>query len=260
MKIMSWNVNSVRVRGARLLALLERHEPDVLCLQELKAEDKGFPFEAVKAAGYHAVIQGQKTYNGVAILSRSEPTDVLRGLDDGVEDPQARLVSARVDGVRVVCVYVPNGGDMSSEKWAYKQAWYARLGQWLGRHCSPDEPLVVCGDFNVAPDERDVKFAESWTETVLFHPSARALLTGITDWGLKDTFRQHNAEGGIFSWWDYRAGAFQKNDGLRIDFVFATHGLAACCTAAGVDRNERKGTKEDLPSDHAPVWAEFTRG
>lgn len=268
MKIMSWNVNSVRVRHDRLLAVLERHRPDVLCLQELKTEDKGFPFEAVRAAGYHAVMAGQKTYNGVALLSRVEPSEVLRGLDDGVDDPQARLISAVYEGVRVVCVYVPNGSTMGSEKWAYKQAWYARLRAWLERHATPETPLALCGDFNVSFDERDVKDVAAWADSVLFHPEARALLENITAWGLVDTFRQHQAEGGHYSWWDYRGGSWQKNDGLRIDFVLATKPLSERCTAAGIDKDERKPPKKpaegepaaDNPSDHAPVWAEFGVG
>jgi exodeoxyribonuclease-3 len=263
MKIMSWNVNSVRVRHDRLLALLDRHAPDVLCLQELKTEDKGFPFEAIRAAGYHAVTLGQKTYNGVALLSRTEPTEVLRGLDDGVEDPQARLISARYGDTRVVCVYVPNGGEMGSEKWAYKQAWYARLVAWLSRNATPGDALALCGDFNVSFDDRDVKDPAAWVDGVLYHPDARALLNRVVHWGLVDTFRQHQSEGGHYSWWDYRGGAWQKNDGLRIDFILATKTLAARCTAAGIDTAERKPPKkspdgkDDNPSDHAPIWAEF---
>lgn len=267
MRIMSWNVNSVRVRHDRLLAVLARHAPDVLCLQELKTEEKGFPFEAVRAAGYHAVMNGQKTYNGVALLSRVEPSNVLRGLDDGVDEgekgTQARLIAADYAGVKVVCVYVPNGSTMGSEKWAYKRAWYARLRAWLSRHATPETPLALCGDFNVSFDDRDVAKPAEWIDSVLYHPEARALLTNITDWGLVDTFRQHQAEGGHYSWWDYRAGAFQKNDGLRIDFILATQPLAARCTAAGIDAAERKPPKktdpnpDDNPSDHAPVWADF---
>ena len=265
MKIMSWNVNSVRVRHDRLLGVLARHAPEVLCLQELKTEDKNFPFEALQAAGYHAVTLGQKTYNGVALLSRQAPTDVLRGFDDGVEDPQARLISAVYEGVRIVCVYVPNGSTMGSEKWEYKRAWYGRLRAWLERHATPETPLALCGDFNVAFDDRDVKTPADWADSVLYHPEARALLTGITDWGLVDTFRLHQNEGGHYSWWDYRAGAWQKNDGLRIDFVLATRTLSAACTAAGIDKEERKPPKKtpegekpaDNPSDHAPIWAQF---
>ena len=271
MRIMSWNVNSIRVREARLLRLLERHQPDVLALQELKTEDKGFPFAALEAAGYHAIAHGQKTYNGVALLSRVPGTDVLRGLDDGVDDPQARLVSARFGDVRVVAVYVPNGSTMGSDKWAYKQQWYARLGAWLQRHASPETPLALCGDFNVAFDARDVHDEAAWADGVLYHPEARALLNGVTAWGLTDTFRQHVTEGGHYSWWDYRGGGFQRGHGLRIDYDFATAPLAARCTAVGIDRDERKverlpkGVKErgegdtrTAPSDHAPVWADFS--
>ena len=257
MKMMSWNVNSVRVRKDRLLALLERHQPDVLCLQELKTQDPGFPFDAVRSAGYHAVTHGQKTYNGVALLTRIEGSDVRRGLGDEVEDPQARLIAATVLGVKIVNVYVPNGGELGSEKWAYKQAFYARLRAFLGEYSKPSEPLVLCGDFNVATDERDVnvKYLDEWRSSVLFSDEARALLLGVVGFGLVDTFRQHTVEGEHFSWWDYRAGGFPRNNGLRIDYVFATSSLASTCTAAGIDRDERKG---EGPSDHAPVWAEFS--
>lgn len=263
MKIMSWNVNSVRVRHARLLGVLERHAPDVLCLQELKTEDKGFPFDALREVGYQAVTHGQKTYNGVALLTKVAPEDVLRGFDDDVEDPQARLIAARVDGVRVISAYVPNGGQMGSEKWAYKQAWYGRLCAWLKRHAGPDEPLALCGDFNVALDERDVANPTSWAETVLYHPDARAMLQGVLACGLQDTFRGLVAEGGHYSWWDYRAGAFPKNDGLRIDYILASPSLASRCTAVGIDREERKkiaARPDDAASDHVPVWAEFSAG
>lgn len=260
MKIMSWNVNSVRVRHARLLGVLERHAPDVLCLQELKTEDKGFPFDTLREAGYHAVTHGQKTYNGVALVSKAEPTEVLRGFEDGVEDPQARLVAAKVNGVRVISAYVPNGGAFGSEKWAYKRAWYGRLCAWLGKHVAAGEPLALCGDFNVALDDRDVANPGPWSDTVLYHPDARAMLQQVLACGLTDTFRCLVSEGGHYSWWDYRAGAFPKNDGLRIDYILATPALAERCVAVGIDREERKKIAlrpEDAASDHVPVWAAF---
>ncbi|MCK6526464.1 exodeoxyribonuclease III [Myxococcota bacterium] len=252
--VMTWNVNSVRARLDRLLALLQRHQPDVLCLQELKVADADFPFGPVGELGYRAVVYGQKTYNGVAILSKEEAREVEVGLDDGVEDPQARLISARFPGLRVVSVYVPNGATVGSEKWAYKLEWLARLRSWLDRRRVPGEPLAVCGDFNVAPEERDVHDPRAWEETVLFHPQARAALADVLAFGLVDTYRLHHPEGGRYSWWDYRMLAFPKDDGLRIDHVFATPPLAARCTGAEIDRAERKGK---LPSDHAPVIATF---
>jgi len=255
MRIITWNVNSVRVRQERLLALLQRHAPDVVCLQELKLEAPAFPAELVRQAGYHAVLLGQKTYNGVAILSKQEPVSVLYGLDDGVDDPQARLVSAVVGGVRVVSVYVPNGGAMGSDKWFYKLQWLQRLRAWLERHARPDQPVVVGGDYNVAPDALDVHDPAAWLDEPLYHPEARAALESVLSWGLRDTFRErHPGAPNMFSWWDYRMLAFPKNRGLRIDHLFATAPLADRCTHAFIDRDERKG---DSPSDHAPVVADF---
>jgi exodeoxyribonuclease-3 len=256
MRIVTWNVNSIRVRHERLLAFLKRHEPDVVCLQELKLEEARYPFEVLESAGYRSVVHAQKTYNGVAILSRRPVEAVLKGLDDGDDDPQARLVSGVVGGVRVVSVYVPNGGEMGSEKWQYKLAWYRRLRRWLERHGSPGEPLAVCGDYNVAPDAIDVHDPAAWEGEVLFHPEARGALSHVTSWGLRDTFREkHPGEAGLYSWWDYRMLGFPKNRGLRIDHVLATAPLADRCTGAFIDRDERKG---EAPSDHAPVVVDFS--
>ncbi|MBI3894257.1 MAG: exodeoxyribonuclease III [Candidatus Wallbacteria bacterium] len=254
MKVASWNVNSVRTRLERLLAFLDRHQPDVVCLQELKVETGKFPYEPLRAAGYHAVVNGQKTYNGVALLSRGEPQDRLLGLDDGVEDPQARLVAATFGGVRVISAYVPNGSEVGSEKWEYKLAWYGRLRRYLDSRLDAGQPVALCGDFNVAPEERDVHDPALWAPTVLFCPEARGCLATVADWGLADTFRLHDQEGGKFSWWDYRMGAFHRNWGVRIDFILASRPLAERCSGAWIDRDERKGTQ---PSDHAPVLATF---
>jgi exodeoxyribonuclease III len=255
MKLVTWNVNSVRAREARLLAFLAREAPDVLCLQELKVTEEAFPFDVISDAGYHAAVYGQRTYNGVAILSRTPPEDVARGFDDGDdEDPQARLVWATVEGVRVCAAYFPNGQSVGSDKWAYKLAWMQRLRRALDR-LDAAAPFVLAGDFNVAPDERDVAFPEFWRGSVLFHPEARAALEGVRAWGLEDAVRRVVGDvQGPYSWWDYRALAFPKGDGLRIDHVFATPALAARATAARVDRDERKG---EAPSDHAPVIVEF---
>lgn len=254
MNIVTWNVNSIRSRQDRLLAWLRAHRPDVLCLQELKVVDEDFPFEPIRALGYHVAANCQKAYNGVAILSRSEPRDVRLGLADGVEDPQARLVSAVVDGVRVLSVYVPNGNAVGSDKYEYKIQWLHRLRAYFERHHRPDEPLAICGDFNIAPDERDVARPELWRDTVLFHPEMRAMLQEFLGWGLQDAFRRHRPEPGLYSWWDYRMGGFQRDDGLRIDHVFATRPLADRSVDAFVDRNERRG---DKPSDHVPLGVSF---
>ncbi len=255
MKIVTWNVNSVKARRERLLAFLARHQPDVVCLQELKLEDAAFPSLEVKAAGYDAVTFGQKTYNGVAILSRLPMSDVVRGMGDDVDDPQSRLIAATIEGVRVISAYMPNGGEITSDKWSYKLAWLARMRAHLDRNYKPETPLALCGDWNVTVDDKDVAKPAEWKDSVLCHPDARAALEHIRAFGLVDTFRTHHPDGGIWSWWDYRMLSFPKGDGLRIDHIFATPALASRSTAAVVDRDERKGK---LPSDHAPVMVTFS--
>ena len=253
MKLATWNVNSVRARKDRLLRWLETHRPDVLCLQEIKGNAEDFPTSETTALGYYAAVHGQKGWNGVAILSLTEPRAVERGLGDDTDDGHARLISADIGGVRIASAYVPNGQGVGSDKWMFKLAWLKRLRAWLDRQ-SPLAPLAVCGDFNVAPEERDVKHPALWEKSVLFHPEARQGLQHVMDWGLQDVFRRHHQEGGLYSWWDYRMLAFPKNDGLRIDLVLATPPLAERSTAASIDREERKGVQ---PSDHAPVVTEF---
>jgi exodeoxyribonuclease-3 len=254
MKIATWNVNSIRARRERLLRWLLAQKPDVVCLQETKVRDEEFPSLDLRAAGYHSAIHGQKTYNGVAILSLEKPEDVESGLGGEVDDPQARAISARVGGVRVMSAYVPNGREVGSEAYDYKLEWLRRLRACLDRDHTPSEPVVVCGDFNVAPEARDVADPPAWEGSVLFHPEVREALQGVLSWGLTDVFRQHHDEPGLYSWWDYRMLAFPKNKGLRIDHIFASQPLASRCTAAFIDRNERKGKQ---PSDHAPVVASF---
>ncbi len=256
MKIVSWNVNSIRARYDRVLNWLQYNEPDVLCLQELKCVDGDFPYDEISSLGYTAAVYGQKTYNGVAIISYDEPEDVVLSLNDGVDDPQARVIAATIDGVRVVNVYVPNGGEIGSDKWAYKLRWYDRLRRYFDTQCDPSIPLTLCGDFNVAPLDRDVARPKQWGDGVLCVPEIRASLQKVVDWGLVDTFRMHNDEDGQYSWWDYRKGGFQYGNGLRIDMVYATPALAESCTGCTIDRAEREGEK---PSDHAPVVAEFDR-
>jgi exodeoxyribonuclease-3 len=208
----------------------------------------------VKALGYEMAVFGQKTYNGVAILSRTPLADVRMGLEDGGDEHGARLVSAVAGGLRVINVYVVNGQVVGSEKWAAKLEWMRRLRAYLDRHHRADEPLVLCGDFNVAPDERDVDRPDFWSLTVLFHPEARESLRHVAAFGLEDTFRLHEQGAGFYSWWDYRQLAFPKNDGLRLDLVLATSPAARRCTAAAIERDERKGQQ---PSDHVPVLATF---
>lgn len=254
MLIASWNCNSIRARLERLLAWLQKHSPDVLCLQELKCLEEHFPHEELKAAGYQAAVFGQKTYNGVAILSREPATEIVKGLSDGVADPQSRLIAATVRGVRILSAYAPNGQSLDSEAYFYKLEWFARLRNYLDARHKPDQPLVLCGDLNVAPEPIDTHDPALWEGQVLFSQKERAALKHVAAFGLVDTFRLHHPEGGRFSWWDYRALGFPKNHGLRIDHLWATQPLASRCAMAEIDREERKGK---LPSDHAPVWAKF---
>lgn len=253
-KIATWNVNSIRSRLDRLLAWLAANRPDVVCLQELKVVEADFPSEAIEAAGYTAVVHGQKTYNGVAILSREPLRGTVRGFQVGPADAEARLISARLDDVTVLSAYAPNGQQVGSEKWAYKLDWLARLRDHLARHHRPDEPLVLCGDLNVARDDRDVARPADWSDSVLCRAEARAALEELIGWGLVDLVRRRHPDGGVYTWWDYRMLAFPKNNGLRLDYILATEPLAERCVGAEVDRRQRKGEK---PSDHAPVVAEF---
>ncbi|OAB63690.1 hypothetical protein AY599_28105 [Leptolyngbya valderiana BDU 20041] len=257
MRVMTWNVNSVKVRGERLAGVLERHEPDVVCLQELKAPELPGPVcEDLQRLGYSAAVYGQKTYNGVAILSKTEPTDVVRGFqgDGGPEDDHARLISAMVGGVRVYSAYYPNGGEVGSDKFAYKLAWMERFRALLDARHENTEPIIVAGDMNVAPYDTDVAKLDKWKDTTHCVPEAREGLRHVEGFGLVDTLHEKHPDGGVYSWWDYRQLAFPKGDGLRIDIIYATKELAKACTDARVDRDERKGKQ---PSDHAPVIADF---
>lgn len=254
MRIVSWNVNSIKAREARALAWVESHQPDVLCLQELKVATEKFPYAAFEERGYRAAVHGQKTYNGVAILAKHELEGVVAGIPGEGEDAQARVIEATIDGIRVIDVYVPNGGTVGSEKWHYKLEWFERFFRHLEDSADPSEPIVLCGDFNIAPDDADVANPEAWRNSVLCHPEARAFLERLVDWGFEDTFRKHNPDGGVFSWWDYRQLAFPKGDGLRIDLILATASVNETSLEAWVDREERKGKQ---PSDHAPMIVNF---
>jgi exodeoxyribonuclease-3 len=258
MRIVTWNINSIKVRLERVLGFLEQHEPDALCLQELKVTDEVFPFEAIESAGYHAAVLGQKTYNGVALISREQPADVIRGMGPDDEDEQARLISGVVGGVRVFSAYMPNGQSVGSEKWGYKLAWMSRLRHWIDRTFDPDDPMALTGDFNVAPRLNDAQFPDRWAGSVLCAPASRGALSAIREFGFVDVFEKHHPEGHVYTWWDYQRLAFPKNDGLRIDHVYATSPLARHSTDTWVDRDARKkGPYESKPSDHAPVVADF---
>jgi exodeoxyribonuclease-3 len=252
-KLATWNVNSLKVRLPQLLAWLEQRQPDVVCLQETKLEDGNFPCAEIEAAGYRSLFCGQKTYNGVAILSRSDAIDAVRCIPR-FEDEQKRVLAATIDGVRVICVYCPNGESVESPKYQYKLRWYAALREWLGEEIAQHPRLAVLGDFNVAPEERDVHDARLWEGKVLFSAPERAALAALLDAGLKDSFRLFEQPDKSFSWWDYRMNAFRRNLGLRIDHILLSHALAAHARSSVIDREVRA---QERPSDHAPVLTEL---
>ena len=252
MKIVSWNINSLRKRQDRLFAWLEGAQPDVVCLQETKCPDDQFPALALQAAGYHSVYHGEKSYNGVAILARTELCDVRPSRCDEVVDLQARVIAATISDVRVFSIYAPNGQAIGSPAYEYKLHWYRHLRDCIAKEKSVD--VLVCGDFNVAPEDIDVYDPDLWRGAIMASESERAALRELFGIGLRDTLRIHHKQGELFSWWDYQMRAFEKNRGLRIDAVLASEKLAAKCIASGIDREMRKGKE---PSDHAPVWAEF---
>ena len=253
MRIATWNVNSLNVRLPHVLDWLGGHRPDVLMLQETKLTDDRFPVEELRSVGYHAVFSGQKTYNGVAILSREPPAGVIRRFPP-VTDEQRRTIAATVAGVRVVNLYVVNGQAVGSEKYDYKLEWLRQVTGHLRTELREHEHVVVAGDFNIAPEDRDVHDPEEWKDSILCSGPERDALGAITALGLADTFRRFEQPERSFSWWDYRAAAFRRNRGLRIDLVLASDGLAHRCTSCRIDRDARA---KERPSDHAPVVAEF---
>jgi exodeoxyribonuclease-3 len=256
MRIATWNVNSIRVRVDAVSAWLEKWKPDVLCVQEIKVEEDEFPAERFSALGYRSAVSGQKTYNGVAILTRDAAADAVAGFADGAdEDPQRRLLRVTVGGVRVVNAYCVNGEEVGSAKFAYKLEWFARLRRMLDTQESASRPLVVVGDFNIAPADLDVHAPDRWKDKVLCSEPERAALRTLLDWGLTDCLRKlHPETPKLFTWWDYRLAAFNRGWGLRIDHVLATAPLAARLRSCEIDVEPRKAER---PSDHAPVVADF---
>ncbi len=252
MKLATWNVNSIRARKDRVVAWLDKHRPDVLCMQEIKVEDDGFPRDAFEALGYQLAISGQKSYNGVAIASRRPLDDVHVGLHD--DDDQRRLIAATIGGVRVICAYFPNGEAVTSPKYPYKLQWMARLRAWLDAQVQPSARVILCGDFNVMPEDRDCWNPAAWTGKALFSEPEKQALREIAAWGFHDAFRKHHEEGGLYSYWDYLGVALFKNQGLRIDHVYVTQAMLSACSACDIDREARKGQNA---SDHAPVIAVF---
>ena len=262
MRVITWNLNSIRTRRARLLRLLERHKPEVLCLQELRAPAETFPWLDVQAAGYRAVVHAQAARNGVAILARDSPEVLGRGLPPCRARGEARLLDVRVAGLRIITAYVPNGKAVSRvEDWSYKLEWLRALREHLAGGADPEEPIVLCGDFNVAPGDRDSATADPGG--VLCHPDARAALAGVVGWGFTDAYRKVYAEGeepekGLYTWWDYTRLSFARNVGARIDHFYLTAPLVGRIASVRVDRDERRQRKgEDIPSDHAPVLCDL---
>ena len=253
MKIATWNVNSLRVRLPHLLDWLERHRPDAMCLQETKCEDAKFPAAELREAGYCSLHHGQRTYNGVAILSREEGGAVCRGIP-AFADEQSRVLAADVGGIRLVSVYVPNGQAPGSEKYAYKLRWLEALAAWLRSELAVHPKLAVLGDWNVAPEDRDVHDPAQWAGQILCSDPERAALKAVMDVGLADAFRRFEQPAHAFSWWDYRMAAFRRNMGLRIDHVLLSPALAQACTSCSIDVEPRK---LERPSDHAPVVCEL---
>ncbi|MCC6215005.1 MAG: exodeoxyribonuclease III [Polyangiaceae bacterium] len=253
MKLATWNVNSIRAREALVLAWVRRHEPDVLCLQETKVVDDDFPAEPFQRLGYTVAAAGQRTYNGVAILSRRPLRDPVVGLVGARPTEDKRLLAATVDGVRVLCAYVPNGKSTESPSFRDKLAWLGRLRETLDASCRPEADVAVVGDFNVAFDERDVWDPERFRGQLFFTDEERAALGRVLEFGLFDAYRHHHAER-AFTWWDYRGAGFERDLGMRIDHVLLSASALARCRSATIDVEARRGER---PSDHAPVVVEL---
>jgi exodeoxyribonuclease-3 len=251
MKIATWNVNSLRVRLSHVLDWLAREQPDALALQETKTEDAKFPAAELAGIGYRAAYSGQKTYNGVAVLARAEPLEPATDIE-GLDDPQRRILAVTVKGVRIVDLYVPNGSEVGSDKYQYKLDWLARVRAWLRSELERHPRLVVLGDFNIAPEDRDVHDPEAWRDQILCSEPERQAFRAWLDLGLRDAFRQFEQPDRSFSWWDYRMHGFRRNLGLRIDHILASAALE--CLSCRIDTAPRR---LERPSDHAPVVAEF---
>ncbi len=258
MKITTWNINGVKARLEAALAYLKQESPDVICLQEIKSVDEGFPREAFEEIGYNVETHGQKGFNGVALLSKMKLDDVTRGLPGDDSDPQSRYIEALVpigrSAIRVASIYLPNGNPIGTGKFTYKLAWMKRLKAHASTLLSDGTPLVLAGDFNVIPEPQDAKRPEAWVNDALFQPESRRAFRALLNLGLTDAIRATHPEGGIYTFWDYQAGAFQKNDGIRIDHLLLSADAADRMTAAGIDKHVRSW---DKPSDHVPAWVEL---
>lgn len=252
LKVITWNVNSIKMRETRTLKLLETYQPDILCLQELKCVEEAFP-PSISKMGYQPYLLGQKTYNGVAIISKEAALNVTKKL--APDDLDARWIGTQFKDLTVYSAYIPNGQEVGSEKYLYKLNWFEKLYHILETTHQSSDPILLCGDFNVAPEDRDVYDPVKWKDQILCSEKERASFQKILQWGLKDCFRELNPEAKEYSWWDYRALGFPLNHGLRIDFILASENLFKKCVSAKILREERKGEK---PSDHAPIYCEFS--
>lgn len=252
-KLASWNVNSLKVRFDQVLQWLESSRVDVLAMQETKLSDENFPVSLFTDKGYQVVFSGQKTYNGVAIVSRHPITEMVTDIPE-LEDPQRRILAVTIKGLRVINLYVPNGGELSSDKYQYKLDWLKKVTLFIQHQLSIYPKVAVVGDFNIAPEDKDVHDPVEWEGCVLVSPAERQAFAKLLALGLHDSFRNFDQEEKAFSWWDYRAAAFRRNRGLRIDHVLLSHELNALCRASKIDKEPRKA---DRPSDHAPVWVEL---
>lgn len=254
MLVATWNVNSLNVRLPHVLDWLQKHKPGVLCLQETKLTDDKFPGNAFEQIGYHCQFFGEKAYNGVAIISDRKPDAVRKGFPDDTDSDSKRLIETKIGSLHVIDVYIPNGQEVGSEKFHYKLKWIDRLSKYLSDCHRPDELVVLCGDFNVAREDRDVYDPQALAGQILFSDEEKSAIESLRRWGFVDTFRLHHQEAGLYSWWDYRMMAFRRKMGMRIDHLWATEPLSKKCTNSWIDIEPRKLEK---PSDHAPVCSEF---
>jgi len=253
MKIATWNINSIKVRLPQILQWLSEHQPDILALQETKTIDENFPKAAIEAVGYQVIFAGQKSYNGVAVITRHLPQNVITDIPD-LLDPQRRILVASVADYRIINLYVPNGESLLSEKYTYKLSWLAKVKNYLQQQLKEHPHVVMLGDFNIAPETIDVHDPAIWSDGVLVSEPERAVFKEFLSLGLNDCFRLFEKSSGHFSWWDYRAASFRRNLGLRIDHILASESIAKKCVSCIIDKNPRKN---EQPSDHAPVLAEF---
>ena len=255
-KLASWNVNSLKVRIDQVLEWLESSQVDVLAMQETKLTDDNFPTAAFTDRGYYVVFAGQKTYNGVAIVSRFPITDVMTDIQ-GLDDPQRRILAVTIAGIRLINLYVPNGAELTSDKYQYKLGWLEKVTGFIKQQLALYPKMAVVGDFNIAPEDRDVHDPAEWVGSVLVSPAERQAFAELLNLGLYDSFRnfEHNEQ--LFSWWDYRAAGFRRNRGLRIDLVLLSKELSLLCLQSKIDKEPRKAER---PSDHAPVWVELKEG